>query len=58
VASVAGGSGITVEPGHPDEVESTWADTSRCESLLGFRPVTDLDAVIARQVAALQPLAG
>lgn len=35
-----------------EEVVSTLADTTRCESLLGFVPITDLPALLARQVQA------
>ena len=52
VADVVGHTGITTEAGHPDEVDSTWADTTRCNRLLGFRPATDVRAVVVRQLAA------
>jgi nucleoside-diphosphate-sugar epimerase len=43
---------VEVVAAHPDEVPATWADTTRCERLLGFRPETDLCTLVARQVAA------
>lgn len=41
-----------IEPAGPQEVPDTLADTTRLASLTGFVPVTDLAAVLARQVAA------
>jgi nucleoside-diphosphate-sugar epimerase len=43
---------VTVEPASAEEPDSTCADTRRHERLLGFRPITDLDALLRRQVAA------
>ena len=42
-----------------DDVEpaDTLADTGRCRRLLGFAPRTDLDALVARQLAATRPVA-
>ncbi len=41
-----------IEPAAPDEVADTLADTDRLRELIGFVPVTDLNALLARQVAA------
>lgn len=48
------GAPVTVQlhPCHPDDVPDTLADTSRLERLVGFRPRTDLDQLLARQAAA------
>jgi nucleoside-diphosphate-sugar epimerase len=43
---------LVVEPVGPAEPVATLADTRRCRRLLGFVPVTDLAALIARQAAA------
>jgi nucleoside-diphosphate-sugar epimerase len=43
---------LVIEPAGPAEPVATLADTRRCRRLLGFVPVTDLAALIARQVAA------
>jgi nucleoside-diphosphate-sugar epimerase len=42
---------VTVMPVPADDVASTRADVRRCHDLLGFVPVTDLPALIARQIA-------
>lgn len=49
---------ITVVPVDVAEPPATLADTRRCRSLLGFVPTTDLDALVARQLAAARPLVG
>lgn len=41
-----------LERGHPAEVSHTLADTTRLRALLGWVPHTDLEALVARQVAA------
>jgi nucleoside-diphosphate-sugar epimerase len=41
-----------VVPAAADDPASTRADTRRLERLVGFRPVTDLDALLRRQLAA------
>jgi nucleoside-diphosphate-sugar epimerase len=41
-----------LERGHPAEAEHTLADTTRLRSLIGWTPRTDLDALVARQIAA------
>lgn len=41
------------EPAGADEAVATLADTTLCERLLGWRPVTDLGDVVRRQVASL-----
>lgn len=41
-----------VEPAGPDEVSDTRADTRRLADLVGFVPVTDLAAVVTRQIEA------
>lgn len=43
---------LLVEPVSPVEPPATLADTRRCLALLGFTPRTNLDALVARQVAA------
>jgi nucleoside-diphosphate-sugar epimerase len=43
---------LVVEPARAVEPAATWADTARIRRRLGFVPVTDLDALLARQVAA------
>jgi nucleoside-diphosphate-sugar epimerase len=43
---------LVIEPAGPAEPVATLADTRRCRRLLGFVPVTDLAALIARQAAA------
>jgi nucleoside-diphosphate-sugar epimerase len=43
---------LVLEPAGPAEPVATLADTRRCRQLLGFVPVTDLTALIARQAAA------
>jgi nucleoside-diphosphate-sugar epimerase len=43
---------LVLEPAGPAEPVATLADTRRCRRLLGFVPVTDLTALIARQAAA------
>lgn len=56
VALVAAATGVelttTVSPAGDDEPAATLADTARCEALLGFRPSTDIESLVARQVAA------
>jgi nucleoside-diphosphate-sugar epimerase len=42
-----------VVPAAREEVEHTLADTDKLRSLLGWVPVTDLDALVARQAAAM-----
>lgn len=42
-----------VEPAGREEVEHTLADTRRLRELLGWVPQTDLDALVARQAAAM-----
>jgi nucleoside-diphosphate-sugar epimerase len=46
---------LVVAPAAAAEPAATWADTTRLARTLGFVPVTDLDAVVARQVAAAAP---
>jgi nucleoside-diphosphate-sugar epimerase len=48
---------LVIEPAGPAEPVATLADTRRCRRLLGFVPVTDLTALIARQAAAAPALA-
>lgn len=56
VAAVVGvGASVEVVPAHPDEAPFTAADVTRCRSLLGFVPTTDLADLIARQAAATSP---
>lgn len=43
---------LVIEPAGPAEPVATLADTRRCRRLLGFVPVTDLAALVARQAAA------
>jgi nucleoside-diphosphate-sugar epimerase len=43
---------VRVTGAHPDEVEATLADTTRCREVLGFVPHTDLHDLVARQVKA------
>lgn len=43
---------LVVRPAAAVEPAGTWADTTRCAAVLGFVPHTDLDALVARQVAA------
>lgn len=43
---------IVVGPAAAEEAESTLADTTRCQELLGFVPETDLEELLARQVGA------
>jgi nucleoside-diphosphate-sugar epimerase len=43
---------LVVEPAAAVEPAATWADTTRLGRTLGFVPVTDLDDLVARQVAA------
>jgi nucleoside-diphosphate-sugar epimerase len=42
---------LEVRPAAAVEPAATWADTTRLGRALGFVPVTDLDALVARQVA-------
>lgn len=46
---------IVVDPVGHEEPAATRADTTLHETLLGFRPRTDLDDVVRRQVAASAP---
>jgi nucleoside-diphosphate-sugar epimerase len=43
---------LVVTPAAVVEPAATWADTTRLRRTLGFVPVTDLDELVARQVAA------
>ena len=43
---------LVVRPAAAVEPAATWADTALCRRRLGFVPATDLDALLARQVAA------
>ena len=52
VAAAVRPTGVVVRPALSDEVEATQAATARCERLLGFRPRTDLDALVRRQARA------
>lgn len=58
--AVAGVVGVPVSaevaPPHPAEVDRTCADVSRCRTLLGLVPSTDLRSLVARQVAATPQL--
>ncbi|MBW3576622.1 MAG: NAD(P)-dependent oxidoreductase [Actinobacteria bacterium] len=54
VTAVAGRAPVEILPAHLDEVSATLADTERCQRLLGFRPMTDLADLVARQWAAAQ----
>lgn len=45
---------IAVEPALAEDVAATRADVGRCADLLGFVPLTDLPALIARQMAAAE----
>lgn len=49
---------LVVRPAAAVEPADTWADTARCRRRLGFTPTTDLDTLVARQLAAthLTPL--
>lgn len=51
-AVVGGPHRVVVEPASPVEADATWADTTRCEAELGFRPALDLMSVVRRQVSA------
>lgn len=44
---------IQVHPTGAHEVAATCADVARCARVLGFVPHTDLDTLVARQVAAM-----
>lgn len=46
-------SDVAIAPAPSEEPDSTCADPHRHERLLGFRPITDLDTLVRRQVAAL-----
>lgn len=46
---------LVVVPAPAADPAVTRADTRRLERLLGFRPATDLDAVLCRQLAAAPP---
>lgn len=50
--AVGAPSEFLIMPARPDEPTATYADTRRHERLLGFRPITDLDTLVRRQVAA------
>ena len=52
VAAAVRPTGVVVRPASADEAEATRASTARCERLLGFRPRTDLDALVRRQARA------
>jgi nucleoside-diphosphate-sugar epimerase len=55
VARVCGADpAIAVEPALAEDVAATRADVGRCADLLGFVPLTDLPALIARQMAAAE----
>jgi nucleoside-diphosphate-sugar epimerase len=43
---------LVVEPAAAVEPAATWADTTLLRRRLGFVPVTELDELVARQVAA------
>jgi UDP-glucose 4-epimerase len=63
VAAAVGPTGVIVEPTHRDDVDATLADTRRCRRLVGFTPVTDLQALVRRQALAVRqavpvPVAG
>lgn len=47
---------VEVVPAATEEVPATLADTRRCETALGFVPVTDLPCLVTRQVAASREL--
>jgi len=49
---------LVVRPAAAVEPAATWADTTRLGRRLGFVPVTDLDALVARQAAAAPTGAG
>ena len=49
---------VVVQPADDAEPADTLADTERCRRVLGFVPVTDLDALVARQLAATRPVVG
>lgn len=44
---------LQFEPAAPEDVPATWADPTRLERLLGWRPRTDLHDVVARVAAEL-----
>jgi nucleoside-diphosphate-sugar epimerase len=46
---------LVVRPVTAVEPAATWADTTRLGRTLGFVPVTDLDALVARQACATTP---
>jgi nucleoside-diphosphate-sugar epimerase len=46
---------LVVGPAAAVEPAATWADTTRLGRTLGFVPVTDLDALVARQAHATTP---
>jgi nucleoside-diphosphate-sugar epimerase len=46
---------LLVRPAPADDPPTTRADTARIERLLGFRPRTDLDDLVRRQLAARAP---
>ncbi len=46
-------SDVLVVPGAKDEPDNTLADTRRCAATLGYVPVTDLDEVVAEQLASV-----
>jgi UDP-glucose 4-epimerase len=43
---------LEVADSHPDDVDATLADTTRCREVLGFVPRTDLYDLVARQAKA------
>ena len=45
---------LHLEPAGPEDVPATWADPTRLERLLGWRPRTDLPDVVARVAAELR----
>ena len=47
---------ISVRDVDSDEVDTTLADTTRCQRLLGFVPTTDLTALLERQIGATAPI--
>lgn len=46
-----------VTPAHPDEVGHTLADTRVLRGVIGWVPSTDPDALVARQLAGIEPAA-
>lgn len=62
LAAVAAAAGtepvLRLQAAEAAEPAVTRADTTRCRRLLGFVPTTDLDALVARQAAALRNATG